>query len=79
MTVNMAMESTLGMMASNMRDGGRMVSNMERVSTEKTAEIEEVFGKMERESNGLTRSSGEISETHTNSHKVLTTDRKSVV
>lgn len=49
-----------GTMASNMKDGGRMENNMVKVYIEKMAEIVEVFGKMARESNGLTMLSGLI-------------------
>ena len=41
--------STHGMMANNMKDGGKMENNTEKVSTEKMVEIAEVSGKMERE------------------------------
>ena len=48
----MVMVFTLGTMASNMKAGGKMVSSMEKESTEKMVETEEEFGKMEREQNG---------------------------
>ena len=48
----MVMVSTPGTMANNTKVGGKMANSMERVSTEKTAGTEEVFGKMEREQNG---------------------------
>ena len=48
----MDMEYILGMTENNMKDGGRMGSNMVKVSIEKMGEIDEVSGKMERELNG---------------------------
>ena len=58
MTESTALVFTLGMMASNMKAGGKMESSTVRASTEKMAEIGEVSGKMERESNGLMMLSG---------------------
>ena len=50
---NMVMVFTLGTMESNTKDGGRMGSSTEKVSTEKMDVIEEEFGRMARELSGL--------------------------
>lgn len=46
------MEYIPGMMASNMKDGGRMGNNMVKEFIEKTEEIDVESGKMEKELNG---------------------------
>ena len=49
----LALATTTGLMANSTKDGGRMESSTEKVSTEKMDVIEEEFGRMAKELSGL--------------------------